>query len=110
MYKDREKQKEAARERKRRQRDKGVTLATEGVTNFPGLIPRASKGVTKESVMPQGVTYPDIIDKLTDPVWRPKLEKICNAFQSSHHPSYSKDVRLGDTNLSTVCDWLECTG
>jgi len=94
MYKDKEKQREADKERKRRQRDKGVTLATKGVT----------LGVTRA----EGVT-PDIIDKLTNPVWRGRLEKICSSFQNSHHPSYSKDVWLGDTNLSTACDWLECT-
>jgi len=90
MYKDKEKQREATKERVRRYR-KGVTK-TEGVT------------ASKE----QGVT-PDIIDKLTNPFWRGRLEKICSAFQNSHHPSYMKDVWLGDTNLSTACDWLECT-
>ena len=87
MYKDKEKEREATRERMKRYRQKGVT-----------------KGVT-----PEGVTYPDILDKLTDPVWRGRLERICNAFGSSHHPSYMKDVWLGGTNLSTVCDWRECT-
>jgi len=102
MYKDRERQKEAARERKRRQRDKGVTSATKGVT----LGVTKAEGVTASKE--QGVT-PDIIDKLTNPFWRGRLEKICSAFQNSHHPSYMKDVWLGDTNLSTACDWLECT-
>ena len=92
MYKDKEKQKEANRERKRRQRDKGVTLAT--------------KGVTKE----EGVTVtPDMLDKLTDPTWRDKLEKICQSFQGSHHPDYINDVWLGDYNMSQVCDLLEVT-
>lgn len=53
--------------------------------------------------------YPDILDKLTDSAWRGRLEKICNAFQGSHHLSYAKDVWLGDTNLNVVCDLLECT-
>jgi len=80
MYKDKEKQKVATREAVQRFRSKGIT-----------------KGIT---------SYPDIIDKLTDPVWRPKLEKICHAFQVSHQ-SYSE--MLGDTNLSVVCDLVECT-
>jgi len=88
MYKDKTKQKEAARERKRRQRDKGVTLATKGVT--------------------LGVT-PDIIDKLTDKFWRGRLEKICSSFQNSHHPDYIHDVWLGDYNMSQVCELMECT-
>ena len=86
MYKDKEKQKETTRDRVRRYREsKGVT-ASEG------------KGVTL-----------DIIDKLTDKAYRVKLAKICHAFGVSHHPDYASDVWLGDTNLSTVCDWLECT-
>ena len=89
MYKDKERERIAARERKRRERAKGVTL---GVTTG------------------EGVTYPDIIDKLTNPFWRPRIEKICSAFQHSHHPAYSQAVWLGDTNLSTACDWLWCTG
>jgi len=92
MYKDKEKEREAARERMKRYRQKGVT-----------------KGVTSEGVTGQGVTYPDIIDKLTDSFWRPKLEGVCNAFQHSHHPSYMKDVWLGNCNLSNACEWLECT-
>ena len=103
MYEDKEKERIAARERKQRQRAKGVTL---GVTKEEGVTP----DIPWEVIDAEGVTIPDILDKLTDPVWRPKLEKICNAFQSSHHPSYSKDVWLGDTNLSNVCDLVECTG
>jgi len=98
MYKDKEKQRAATKERVRRYR--------KGVTNFPGLVPRASKGVTKEDILAQGVTYPDIIDKLTDPVWRGKLERICSSFTRRGDMEV---CWLGDTNLSTVCDWLECT-
>lgn len=53
-----------------------------------------------------GLIYPDILDKLTNPFWRSRLEKICASFKSSR---YASDVWLGDTNLGTVCDWLECT-
>ena len=96
MYKDKGKDREASKERMRRYRQKGVT---EGVTNTKGVTASEGEGVT-----------PDIIDKLTNPFWRGRLEKICSSFQNSHHPSYMKDVWLGDTNLSTACDWLECTG
>lgn len=98
MYKDREKQREVTKDRVRRYRDK-----QKGVTELEGVtIKFAADDICS-------VTYPDIIDKLTDPTWRGKLEKICHAFQASSNPSYSKDVWLGDTNMSTVCDWLECT-
>jgi len=92
MYKDKEKQQAATREAVRRHREKGIT-----------------EGITKQGITSEGITCPDIIDKLTDPFWRGRLEKVCLAFKSSHHPSYSQDVWLGDTNLSTVCDYLECT-
>lgn len=61
------------------------------------------------NIKTEGLTHPDIMDKLTDLVWRDKLEKICHAFKVSHHPSYNEDVWLGDTNLSIACDYLECT-
>ena len=90
MYKDKAKQREAGKERVRRYRDK-------------------QKGVTNEDTMALGVT-PDIILKLTDPFWRGRLAKICDAFEHSHHPRYKEEVWLGETNLSTACDYLECTG
>ena len=69
-----------------------------------------TEGFNKTGDSGEGLTsYPDILDKLTDPVWRLKLEKICHAFQSSHRPSYTDMCWLGDNNLTTVCDWLECT-
>ena len=86
MYKDKEKQREAVKKAVQKHR-----------------------GITSEGITEQGITHPDIIDKLTDPRWRTHLEKVCSAFKVSSNPSYSKDVWLGDTNLSTVCDWLECT-
>ena len=67
------------------------------------------QGITEGITSGEGITYPNIIDKLTDPIWRPRLEKICNAFQSSHHSSFAEMCWLGDTNLSLACDWLECT-
>ena len=107
MYKDKTKANEAARERMKRYRAKGVTSA-KGVTALAGR-----KGVTSGQGVTQGVaegvTYPDILDKLTDPWWRDKLERICAAFKSSHYPPYVQDVWLGDANLSTACDWLTVT-
>ena len=106
MYKDKEKQKEANRKSAKRYR-KGMTQ--------PGGIEIDEGDTAKPEGMTQGMTvkgmtqYPDIIDKLTDPFWRGRLEKICHAFKASNNPSYSKDVWLGDTNLSVACDWLECT-
>ena len=91
MYKDKEKQREAIR--------KAVQKHRQGIT---------TEGITSEGITGQGITgYPDIIDKLTDPIWRAHLIKVCNAFQ--HRPQDMEVTWLGDTNLSTVCDWLECT-
>jgi len=85
MYKDKEKQKEAVKKAVQKHR-----------------------GITEEGITSQGITsYPDIIDKLTDPVWRGKLEKICSAF--AHRSQDMEACWLGDNNLSVVCDWLECT-
>jgi hypothetical protein len=91
MYKDKEKQKEAGRERVRRYREGQKALQKEGVTS-PGALH----------------DYPDIIDKLTDPFWRDRLEKICGAFKS-RNPHDMQVCWLGDVGLVTVCDWLECT-
>ena len=89
MYRDKTKQRKKTAERVKRFRQKGVTSDEKGVTS-----------------------YPDIIDKLTDPVWRPRLEKICAAFENSHHPSYREMVYFLDkqrTNLKTTCEWLSVT-
>ena len=113
MYRDREKRREAERERQRRYREKqkGVTKG-EGVTSSEGVTSDTTKdieGFLKAEGVTEGVTYPDILDKLTDPCWRDNLEKVCAAFERSNNPSYSKDVWLGDANLSIACDWLKCT-
>ena len=88
-----------------------ITLEKEGITNEE----------TKLASITQ-INYPNIIDKLTDPVWRPRLEKICSAFKNSHADSV--DVWLGVPEgmftlpveldympipLNVACDWLECT-
>jgi len=105
MYKDKTKQTEAARERKRRQRGKGVTLATEGVT-LGGLV---IKPIEPTDLTRGMMDCPDILNKLTNPFWRGRLEKICSSFQNSHHPDYKHDVWLGNYNLADVCGMLECT-
>jgi len=104
MYKDKEKQKAKGRERIRRYREKG-----KGVTEPQGVTASEGQGVTDLPWDDEGV--PDIIDKLTDSFWRPRLEKICHAFNASHHPDYAHDVTLGvyGQNFSIVCDLLECT-
>ena len=72
---------------------------------------RSNIGSNKTDTTGRGLTVSqDMLDKLTDPVWRGKSEKICHAFQASHHPSYMQDVWLGDYNLSQVCELLEVTG
>ena len=91
MYKDKEKQREAVK--------KAVKKHRQGITEGITVKVAHTDGKTARPIM-------DIIDKLTDPFWRGRLEKICLSFK---HSQYSKDVWLGDTNLSTACDWLECT-
>lgn len=87
MYKSKSKQGEANRASMKRLRAKGIT---EGITSREGITP-------------------DILLKLTDPFWRDRLAKLCDAFENSHHPEYKEDCWLGETNLSTACDYLECT-
>ena len=104
MYKNKEKQRESNKESARRYRDK-----QKGVTSVEGVTTPSWKEREDRIGEDGWGNTPDIIDKLTDPRWRNHLEKVCSAFKVSSNPSYSKDVRLGDTNLSVVCDWLECT-
>jgi len=71
---------------------------------------RKKRGLTTGSNITDGSNiYPDIMDKLTDSTWRGRLEKICQSFKS-RNPHDLQVCWLGDMNLSTVCDWLECTG
>ena len=61
----------------------------------------------------EGLTHPDIIDKLTDKKWRSVLEALCYAFEHSHHPEYKRDVYFLDdqsTDLETACNYLGVTG
>ena len=98
MYRDKTKQRKKTAERVKRFRQKGVTSDEKGVTS-----------------------YPDILDKLTDPVWRKRLEKICTSFNNSS--ANKADVYLGVPsemftiggsnnkayNLVEVCDLVEAT-
>lgn len=74
---------------------------TEGLTKSEGLTGVEAQGLTK------GLT-PDIIDKLTSSFWRPRLEKICQAFKDS---PYAQDVRVGvyGPDLETVSELLSAT-
>ena len=71
---------------------------------------RSNKGSNILPLETDGSNTPDIILKLIDPFWRGRLAKICDAFEHSHNPRYKEEVWLGETNLSTACDYLECTG
>ena len=105
MYKDKDKQKEASRERSRRYREaqKGVTqdmgkgVTPEGVT---------AQGVTEEDITQEGVTEDtqDLLDKLTDSVWRDKLSRICDSLGRNRDA-----VWLGNFKLSLVSDLLTIT-
>ena len=105
MYKDKALQREKTKERVRRYREKkGVTPIDKGAMSIEDI---------KELLIQKGVTLDentmDILDKLTDPFWRERIEKICRAFEHSHHPSYMDCCFLGDYELPLVCDLLECT-
>lgn len=110
MYKNKDRQKQANKEAKRRER--GMTPVGDVVAEAE----RVSQGMTRVAVvegMTKGVTEsegvtPDIIDKLTSPFWRPRLEKLCSAFSGS---PYAKDVRVGvyGPDLETVSELLSAT-
>lgn len=91
MFKDKDKQRQAVKESMRRKRQ-GIT---KGITRAES--PRVSQGVT-----------PDIIDKLTSPYWRPRLERLCVAFSGS---PYAKEVRVGvyGPSLEVVSELLDVT-
>ena len=99
-YKDKENERVASKERMRRMRQ-GVT---KGVTKTEGVTALGAKGVT----------YPDILNKLTDKTWRKKLSMLNDAFKTSHNPNYAKDTFLGVIfpdrySLDVVFDLMECT-
>ena len=126
MYKDKEAQKQADRERQRKRRAvlKGVT---KGVTS-EGVTP---KGVTKNC--PESVTlsdgqlwhpdpkywqdkpveneseYPAIVQALTDPIKRKRLESITRELKSRH---VADCVRYGidGPTIDIVGELLDCVG
>ena len=100
MYKDKSKQKEANRESARRYRSKGMTegMTQEGVTS--------PQGMTLEGMTGQGMTedVQDLLDKLTDLVWRDRLGRICDSLGRNRDA-----VWLGNFKLSLVSDLLAIT-
>ena len=118
MYKDKKKQKAAVRKAVAKHRE-GITP---GITSDTTTIENTKKFLESEGVTDyETPTYPDIIDKLTDPVWRKRLEKICTSFNNSS--ANKADVYLGVPsemftiggsnnkayNLVEVCDLVEAT-
>ena len=92
MYKDREKQREATRQRVARHR-KGVT---KGVTLEQGVTSKALQGIS-------------LVEKLVDPVWREKLSKIHKSLSAFN---VDGNVRLGVSGpiFDVVGDLLGVTG
>ena len=121
MYKSKTKQRESNKKSAQKYRNKlnvnqGMTEGmTENVTSSGTTVENIERFQESEGVV-NGTTptnYPDILDKLVDPVWRERLEKICLAFKESHHPKYIEEVCFLDdqgTPLNIACDWLEVTG
>lgn len=98
MYKDKEKQKEAARERVRRYRDK-----RKGVTQPTGCNAQTTKDVT-----PDVTPYNALMTHLVDPLKRRKLQAICDAFDNS---PCGKKITFGyhGANLDEVRQMLDLT-
>ena len=89
-YKDRGQSNEAARERMRRYRAKGVT-----------------GGVTNQGVTEQGVTqYPALLYALVDPIKKAKLRRICESLKNH---GVLKDVSygIGGPGFDIVSEYLE---
>ena len=103
MYKNKDKERDNRRDNMRSYRKRKAITPTEEITK--GVTPSLA-GVCMAK-LGEEIT-PDIILKLTDPVWRGKLEKICDSFDRSHHPEYKEDCWLGVTNLSLACGYLSC--
>jgi hypothetical protein len=118
MYKNKEEQKEANRKANKLYRDKqkGITV----------------KGITQEKVIPESVTlsdgqiwhpdpryykpkqetepvsdYPAIVQAITDPVRRDKLERITRELKS-HNVSESVRYGLDGPDFDTVGELLDC--
>ena len=95
MYKDKEEQKKANREAKQRQR--------QGMT----------KGMTSEGMTGQGMTldvtqYPAILQALTDPTKRRKLEAIVQSLDA-HKQLHSVFYGFSGLGMNQVAELLECT-
>ena len=98
MYKDKEKQKAAARERVRRYRDKQKSVTQ----------PTECNAQTTKDVTPNVTPYNDLMTHLVDPIKRRKLQAIFDAFTNSPH---GKKVTFGyhGANLDEVRQMLDLT-
>lgn len=111
MYKNKDRQKQANRESAKRYRESMIEKNTKIVASArEGMIrgiPIHPEGMTESKGMTQGMT-PDIIDKLTSPFWRPRLERLCTAFSGS---PYAREVRVGvyGPSLDVVSELLDVT-
>ena len=96
MYKSKEKQKEANRKASQKYRQ--------------GMVEAVSKrvGMTHDRKLYQGMTHPKdvtgIAERLTDPVWRPRLESICESLGN-----LSKEVFLDGITLDMWGELLSVT-
>jgi hypothetical protein len=74
-------------------------------------VPKKRHKHHKKNVMPAKYegTPPDIIYKLVDPFWKKRLGMICGSFKS-RNPHDMTEVWLGNLDLQTVSDLLDCTG
>ena len=98
MYKDKEAQKVAARERVRRYRDKQKSVTQ----------PTECNAQTTKDVTPNVTPYNPLMTHLTDPIKRRKLQAICDAFANS---PYGKKITFGyhGANLDEVRQMLDLT-
>ena len=100
MYKDKEKQKEANRKASQKYRQGMVEAVSKrvGMTHDRKLY----QGMTQGMTHPKDVT--GIAERLTDPVWRPRLESICESLGN-----LSKEVFLDGITLDMWGELLSVT-
>ena len=89
MYKDKDRQKEANRLAKQRQRTKGMT----------------QEGMTGQGMTEGNTVYPAIIIALADPVKRKKLEAITQSLKS-HNVLEGVRYGIGGPTFATVEKYL----
>jgi len=90
-----------------RERQKGLqnpvglqNSKAEGLQDSQGLQPKGLQGLQSNK---------HLIETLLDPIKREKLQAICRAFETSHHPEFANEVWMGNVSLGILSLILERT-